>query len=289
MCGAVCPTSAISYRLDEDGFIRPEVDPKACIECGRCVSVCYRYDEELKRKDESDLISSRHYAARSMDPARVSGSSSGGMAMELAEQLLRESFECVGVEYHISTRSAAFGLATRPEEAEGFRGSKYIQAWAGEAFSTVLSQCREKRFGVFGLPCHIYALDRALRRKKCRERHILVELYCHGCPSFLLWKRYLEMADRVSGGEEPATVLFRTKRDARWGQSRVGLYDHKGEPLYLGKMSRDPFYDLFFCDQVLNPSCGSCLLRGDFSHSDIRLLGTEICRFKPRGLPGFCQ
>ena len=39
-CASVCPHGCISMRADEEGFARPVVDEKRCVECGLCKKVC---------------------------------------------------------------------------------------------------------------------------------------------------------------------------------------------------------------------------------------------------------
>lgn len=39
-CSLVCPVGCISMDSDDFGFIVPEVNEAACIECSRCRSAC---------------------------------------------------------------------------------------------------------------------------------------------------------------------------------------------------------------------------------------------------------
>ena len=66
MCAAVCPTSAISIIVDNHGFYKPSFDKDRCIECGQCVSVCYKYDDEVRmtKSPESFVL----YGAKAKDP-----------------------------------------------------------------------------------------------------------------------------------------------------------------------------------------------------------------------------
>ena len=169
------------------------------------------------------------------------------------------------------TDQAEYLLADTPKESEKFVGSKYIQSYVGDVFSTILSTCRKKHYAIVGLPCQIYGLDRALRAKGVRDQHILIDLYCHGCPSRHIWDGYIGYARSRTISSEIRELRFRTKIGASWGQYRVGLYDAEGVPKFSGKTQKDPFYDLFFSNQLLNDSCASCLLRGNLTFSDIRL------------------
>ncbi len=42
-CGAcylVCPVKAISMKVDEEGFLYPQIDEGKCLKCGKCVRTC---------------------------------------------------------------------------------------------------------------------------------------------------------------------------------------------------------------------------------------------------------
>lgn len=271
VCGAVCPASAITYRLNEDGFIRPDVDEDKCVTCGACIRICYRYDTELKKVGLSNLDRSTHFAAVTRDRDRLRQSTSGGVAGELVDELIKESYTCAGVHYNVHTDQAEYLLANTAKESEKFVGSKYIQSRVGSVFSEIISTCRKKRYAIVGLPCQIYGMDRALRAKGVRDQHILIDLYCHGCPSHHVWDGYMDYVRSNVSASEVHDLRFRTKKDTSWGQFRVGLYDEKGESRFSGSIHRDAFYDLFFSNQLLNDPCSTCLLRGNLTFSDIRL------------------
>ncbi len=39
-CGDVCSKGAISFFVDEQGFMYPEINEEKCIECEMCLRVC---------------------------------------------------------------------------------------------------------------------------------------------------------------------------------------------------------------------------------------------------------
>lgn len=39
-CYAICPKSAISMVMDEEGFEYPQVDNSKCVSCYMCLAVC---------------------------------------------------------------------------------------------------------------------------------------------------------------------------------------------------------------------------------------------------------
>ena len=39
-CEHICPRNAITMRFDDEGFLRPEIDARSCVECGLCQKKC---------------------------------------------------------------------------------------------------------------------------------------------------------------------------------------------------------------------------------------------------------
>lgn len=97
MCGAVCPVAAITIQLNENGFYRPVVDDRKCIDCGLCVKSCYKFDDEIKIT--SDLGTKEIYAAWAKDNKTVESTTSGGIADLLARELIAQGYKCIGVIY----------------------------------------------------------------------------------------------------------------------------------------------------------------------------------------------
>lgn len=51
-CQSVCPGEAIVMRLDEMGFLYPELDPDKCLRCHLCLAVCpLKSTEETRRSN----------------------------------------------------------------------------------------------------------------------------------------------------------------------------------------------------------------------------------------------
>ena len=270
ICGAVCPTSAISIKLNKDGFYRPVINEDKCIDCGLCVKSCYKFDDNIK--SITDLESKTLYAAWAKDPDIIKVTTSGGIADILAKTLIDKGYECIGVGYDTDANCAVGKLATTLDETDEFRGSKYIQSHSVDVFKTLVRTHKKQKFAVFGLPCQIYAIDRYLRTKGIRENHILIDLYCHGCPTLNLWHKYIKEILDKTGGSRVISVNFRSKIRG-WGNFYVVVVvDGVEHPVRIvSPRINDPFFDLFFSDTLLNESCYDCSLRGTLEYTDIRL------------------
>ena len=268
MCAAVCPKDAIAIRLDGDGFYRPVVDENRCVDCGLCQQVCYKFDTDVRTTE--DIDSTRLYAATARDGLLPQTVTSGGIADLLAKELTAQGYACVGVRYDDRKARAEHAVATSAEETDAFRGSKYIQSYTFPAFRQMAETCAGgKRIAVFGTPCQIYAAHRYLERRKLRDRAILIDLYCHGCPSMHVWTKYRQQIKRQTGQTHFDRVDFRSKIRG-WGNFYVVVVVD-GEPVFVSSPGKDEFYELFFSDQVLNEACHDCRLRSTLAYADIRL------------------
>ncbi len=270
MCGAVCPTGAISIRLNADGFYRPYINAEKCVDCGLCVKSCYKFDNEIKRTDSFE--GKQLYGACAKDVAVIKETTSGGIADIMARRLVSQGYICIGVAYDGKTNRAVGHTAESVADTMRFRGSKYIQSLSVDTFKELVKNHKRAKYAVFGLPCQIYAIDRYLRSTGMRENHILVDLYCHGAPSLHIWEKYIgETLDRVDG-KSVISANFRSKIRG-WGNFYVVVVvEGVKRPLtVVSPRINDPFFTLFFSDQVLNDSCSDCSLRSSLEYTDIRL------------------
>lgn len=270
LCAAVCHKNAITIAPDVEGFYRPSIDPSLCVDCGLCTKICYKFDENIEPFGIDKLRTTTLYGASAKQRDIVENTTSGGVADLLAQELIHEGYRVVGVVYDSSDDCAKDFVASTVEESVAFRGSKYIQSYTLDAFKTVVKNCRQEKFAVFGTPCHIYALDRYLRLLKVRDNFILIDLYCHGCPSIHVWKKYVKGIKKSIGRSIIDNANFRSKVKG-WGSSYILEVDVDGHPVFYSDSKNNEFFELFFSDQVLNEACHDCSLRGTLAYTDIRL------------------
>ena len=269
VCGAVCPVKAIHFSLDGDGFIRPEIDNSRCVDCGACVGVCVKYDDSIKFTTKEKLEEYKLYASYSLDRDVRSSTTSGGIADILSHYLFNQGYKVIGVAYDSQLNVACHKVAKDEVDLSSFRGSKYIQPYSQDAFQTMIKECRTEKYAVFALPCQVYSISRYLSRIGKRDQCILVDLYCHGCPSFYVWEKTSRYIRRKTSQDQFDTVLWRSKMKG-WG-SFVLEVKKGGRRIYNSTPLRNAFFDLFFSNQLLNDSCRDCSIRGTLEYTDIRL------------------
>ena len=269
ICASVCPTEAITMAFDNEGFYRPILNVEKCIDCSACIKSCYKYNHiseyNIERHPEVRL-----YACKAKDKSILQSTSSGGIAYLLAKTLYKEGYRCYGVVYDLTKDYATHICAEKEEDIDLFKGSKYIQSVTFPAFKEMIAKNKvAEKTALFGTPCQIYAVSQYLDRVKKRDNFILIDIYCHGCPSVKLWQAYIRQLKEIIGNSSYNQVFFRSKRKG-WGNFVVTL-ELEDSPVFVSKRTNNQFYQLFFSKLMLNDACIDCSLRGSLAFTDIRL------------------
>ena len=261
-CGAclnVCPKNAISFREDAEGFAYPLVDEGKCIDCSLCIKVCPVLSPDVER------LPLKVYAAKNRDLQERIQSSSGGMFLPLAREVLRQGGQVFGVEFSEDFRSARHACASDADGVKRFSGSKYIQSDTGRTYS-MTKMFLENGVPVLysGTPCQIAGLRKFLR--KDYENLYTVDLVCHGVPSPGIWRRYMD----ETAPEGTASVNFRDKVTG-WKRFSLVMKDSSGKVLFSQREDENVFMDGFLKNLYLRPSCYRCPARKGRSGSDLTI------------------
>lgn len=278
-CASVCPQGAIRLPLDSAGFYTAVIDEEKCTQCGLCQKVCTRYDAEIKGEK---LHNTTLYALQSSDTSVVKQCSSGGIAHELAKQAVLQGEKVIGVVYNTVTNRAEHRIAETEEQLHAFDGSKYLQSNPEEAFKEALQKAKQDknaRYVVFGTPCQIAGLAKSSELQKTREQFLLVEIFCHGVPSYKLWEEQCRRIGRKLATTQFDSVQFRYKKND-W-HSYCLRVDAEGKTFY-GAREKEIFWQVFFENILLGDSCYHCRMRKDVSMADIRLGDYWGARYQER-------
>jgi len=257
-CGAcflVCKNKAIKFIINEQGFYSPKVDEEKCVLCGMCKKVCI----DAVGVEAKKLNVYENYIATAKVQNVNNRSSSGGIAYILAKKALENGYAVCGVHYNQNTESAEHLIITNEnkEELHKLQGSKYLQSYTVEAFANIINF--DKAI-VFGTPCQIGGLNKVLNLLGKRERFILVDIFCHGVPSNLLWKNHLSYLKKKNMINDNEMAYFRDKKK----------YVLKIGDKYEKSYQYDAFYYFFLRSLVNNRACYICPYRRS-GLSDIRL------------------
>lgn len=266
-CVAVCPQDAISLAVNGKGFYVANIDSNACVNCGLCQQICIRKEYVTTE----DVRNGTLLSMESKEKEVVRNCTSGGVAYELALAGFREGKTVVGTIYDFGLNCARVIIAESEEDIQAMRGSKYIQGHTDECVKTVFRLANDnpnQEFIVIGTPCQIYAYDRISKQKKMRERFLLIDLFCHGVPSSLVWECFLEEKKRKTGISQWETICF---RNPLLGWHNFVLTLKSGDCTIEETSDRSLFYHAFFDNILLNSACFECPARCCGSGSDLRL------------------
>ena len=266
-CEQICPKQCISMLVDNEGFRYPVVDLTLCIDCHLCEKIC---PVLIDRKSSKPL---KCLACKSSDTNVQLASSSGGVFSVLAAEIIQRGGVVFGALFddkfkviHSSTDSLD-GIAP-------FRRSKYVQSDTCDAFSKVKSLLTAGREVLFcGTPCQVKGLKLFLRKEY--ENLWTVDFICHGVPSPKVWEDYLANLIEEQGAEWKLTdVNFRSKSLGGWHKFALqfDFEDSDGKSNVIARYpGQDPYYQLFFQNISLRPSCYKCPAKGFSSGSDFTL------------------
>ena len=265
VCAVICPNGCISFKHNKDGFYIPIVDDDKCIVCGLCKKVCYKYIKthaEFKNCFEKKPI----YGAWSKDYELLDTAASGGVGHEILKYGVNHGYEVCGVVFDTKANACKHTIATSSDEIKAFKTSKYLQSYTIDAFSKFKS---DKKYIVIGTPCQVYGLRQLIKIKKWENNFILIDFFCHGTPSFLLWEKYIEYLRNNLSINELVEINFRSK-DVGWHLFSMFIKDIN-QGIYKNTLQCDLFLVFFLRNTCLNKSCYNCILRLDQCFSDIRI------------------
>lgn len=263
VCATICPHKFIQIRLDKDGFYQPIIsEPVKCNKCGLCVFVCSYLDNVISLKQSEKV---EGYAAWSNNEVIRYNSSSGGVGFELGRLLLSKGYKACGVRYNVKKQRAEHFIAENEQEYQASVGSKYIQSYTASAFSAFK---KDEKYFVTGTPCQIDSLRRYIRQKKMEDNFVLMDFFCHGVPSMLMWDKYLQLVEKIIEGKV-SHISWRSKQTG-WHDSYI--MDANGGEYSSLFSGGDLFYKMFLSDSCLGKACyDNCKYKALASSADIRI------------------
>lgn len=210
------------------------------------------------------------YAAINNDIEIRNHSSSGGIFFLIAKYVIEQGGVVFGAKYN-DNWEVEHGFADNVNDVKSFLGSKYVQSSLGDAYSKVKSFLKDDRIVLFsGTPCQIYGLKAFLGKKY--SNLVTVDLICHGVPSRLVWRKYLEYR---SAGRKIVNVNFRDKTEG-WLEFSLKI-DFKNGSFYRENQHEDAYMRGFLQDIYLRPACYECKFKGLERDTDITLADLWGC------------
>lgn len=177
-------------REDSMGIVLPAIDTASCIECHRCEKVCPMLNEVEAHKPE------KAYAAWSNDEEERRTSASGGIAIEMYKQAVRNGYTAIGASQN-DDFSVTHKTVSTLEGLTPFKNSKYVFSDAYAVFPKIKRLLNEGENVIFiGLPCQVAALRKIFHSP---DNLLLVDLVCHGSTPYVYLKQHVDTLSRQAG------------------------------------------------------------------------------------------
>ena len=191
------------------------------------------------------------YAGRIKDRDVLHYCSSGGAFTALSDVYLNGGGAVLCSGYNYSTHQTEFRLVLTSADRDSCRGSMYMQSCALDSWYQAekwLVSNPDKKLIFFGVGCQGAAFLEYCNRKGIRHRVTIVDIICHGVPSPMIWKKYVE-----SFGKEKnlSDINFRDKRTG-WNKS-IGIAKVNGKEVSLSKWRQ-----AYSKRVMLRPCCAFC-------------------------------
>ncbi len=267
ICAIICPTKIINIQ-EKSGFYQPVIkNQDKCINCGLCINVCAFINNNSK--DTEHPVDLNAYSAWSNNKTIRQSSSSGGISYEIGKYLIEKGYNAIGVKYNTNTNRAEHFMAKSIEQFKDSIGSKYIPSFTIPGFSKIN---RKDKFFITGTPCQIDSVRRYLKKYHLENNFILLDFFCHGVPSMIMWRKYLHIIPTLDNDE---TISWRNKKNGwhnSWVMSITKPNCDNKERYFSAKSNGDLFYQMFLGHQCLSKACYKyCKYKQLKSAADIRI------------------
>lgn len=263
-CEQKCPKNAISMVPDREGFLKPRVDRRKCIDCDLCRKVCPLENPVLHPKAETARLFYHNDSKW-----RMSASSAGAFEAVCRAWVADRDFSIFGCTLE--------GFRAHHIEAQDWdtlqllKKSKYVQSDTGNTYTMVKQCLAEGRWVVFsGTPCQVMGLTNFLG--KPYEKLLTVDFVCHGTPSPVALKKYAASLKKKTG-QPVKQFLFRHKHlDPKQGWSSLGMLACLADETQRHIPDSDCEYMQYFLAGVMSGySCYNCPFATTARCSDVTL------------------
>lgn len=264
MCADLCPTQAITFSEDAEGFLFPRVAEEKCIRCGLCVKKCPAITEEDHSKQLPEV-----YAAWSKNDEIRLKSTSGGIYYELAKDFLDNHGYIVGSVYDDDWKGAHHIVGHSMEDLKRIMGSKYFQSDVRGIYNQIKELLdRGEKVLFCGSPCQSAALQCYLNREY--ENLFTIDFICRGINSPLAFRAYIEELEEKYGSLVSRVQL--KNKQTGW-QSLATYVEFENGKTYHADRNSSPWVKGFVGGGGLytRGACYACRYRGFPRVSDLSI------------------
>lgn len=247
VCQAICPTKAISMRLNTQGFYDPVLDAELCVQCGKCQKAC-----PVEKNSPNQRLTSYYGWNKALDT--LYNSTSGGAFRALADKILATDGIVYGAVYSGDYSEVLFS-SSDIDALSRFQKSKYIVSNPQKVYCEVKQQLETGRVVLFsGAPCQVAGLTCFLG--KDYGNLLTIDFVCGGMPSLRFWQEHTKQLEKKYNSKI-TSVDFRSKRFG-WGKGYLEIHFENGKE-YFSRDYLDSYYNCFACEHIsVRKSCLGC-------------------------------
>lgn len=264
-CGDICPTQAISFPRDIEGFWYPKVDLEKCINCGLCEKTCPNIHISSLKKNDYDRPA-KAIAAINRNLAVRWDSTSGGAFSALAEEMYSRGGYVSGAVYTDDFHVKNF-ISNRPEDLAALRSSKYLESYADGLYKEIRELLKKgEKVLACGTPCQMAGLRAFLG--KYYDNLIIVDFICRGVNSPKVYRSYLDSLESEYGSK---VIAVKAKNKELGWRNLTRKVTFENGKSYYGVLMEDDFRRGYHTNVYCRPSCYECVFKGFPRMSDITL------------------
>jgi coenzyme F420-reducing hydrogenase beta subunit len=253
-CIGSCPVGAIEISHDAKGSLFPLINEEKCIDCGKCKSICPNYTRET----ENDF-QQKCYGLKNTDFRERFNSSSGGAYILFAKAILNYDGIVYGVKY--DGIIPCYGRADNIQDAAEFMKTKYVEISKAEIYEQIRKDLKQGRKVLFtGTPCSVQGLKNYVGPVLSKNLYT-IDIICHGVPVPIIYENYTKFLERKYHSKI-------TKFDFRDKVYNEVIHTHThtqkiraefaNGKVYHGTQKKDPYYRLFWSNNILRECCYQC-------------------------------
>ncbi len=260
LCQAVCPTNAISFIMDEEGFRYPQIDDRKCINCDACIHKCPIHSPQKYRCDIQEA-----YAGYSNDMKVVAESSSGGVFFTLSKYFLDRGDKVAAVVWSPDFCCTEHILINNMSDLHRLIKSKYIQSKKASIYKDVVKALGNSRVLFVGSPCEVTAM-KSYCPEKLLDHLFTVDFVCQGSTSEKAMADYVKYIEKKYGSRiKDVNMRFKI---GPWIPQYLRIeFENK-------RILLDRLYDTEIGDSIKimqRPSCYECEFVGKNRCSDLTM------------------
>ena len=258
-CSSICPKRCITMKPNEEGFLYPYINEDKCIGCNQCVKVCPINELKIPQFNIYGKI------IQIKDKKTLKNCTSGGAFTSIAIKFLEMGGVAIGAVYDDELK-IVHEVIFEETNVKKLSGSKYVQSDMQDIYRSVKQLDSKGIKCVFcGTPCQTAGLYNYLGEK--RKNVYLIDLVCHGVPSPLLWKKYIEHQEQKYG--KMVFANFRSKVYGYHVATMETIFENHKK--VRGSARTDLMSKCFFKNIADRESCYNCKFKTIERCSDLTI------------------